>query len=63
MIIYQKDSKLFADGTSLFVVVFDVQNVATDMNNDLKMISEWAGQWKTSSSKQAQKVIFRRNQN
>ena len=61
--IYQKDSKLFADGTSLFVVVFDVQNVATDMNNGLKMISKWAGQWKTSSSKKAQEVIFRRNQN
>ena len=56
--IYQKYSKLFADGTSLFVVVFDVQNVAADMNNDLKMISEWAGQWKTSSSKQSSKGHF-----
>ena len=56
--IYQKYSKLFADGTSLFVVVFDVQNVAADMNNDLKMISEWAGQWKTSSFKQSSKGHF-----
>ena len=33
------DIKL-ADDTSLFVVVFDVQESTTDINNDLKIISE-----------------------
>ena len=56
------DSELFADDTSLFSVVFDVQRSAADMNNDLKMISVWAGQWKISFNSDSckQEVIFRR---
>ena len=42
------DVKLCADNTSVFSVVFDVQKFATDMNNDLKIINEWADQWKMS---------------
>ena len=33
-------SKLFADGTSLFSVAYDVDTSASDINNDLKLISD-----------------------
>ena len=56
--------KLFADDTSLFSVVHDVNTSSTDLNNDLRKISDWAIQWKMSfnpdPSKQAQEVIFSR---
>ena len=56
--------KLFADDTSLFSVVHDISTSATDMNNDLTLISNWAFQWKMSfnpdPSKQAQEIIFSR---
>ena len=56
--------KLFADDTSLFSVVHDVNASSTNFNNDLKKISDWAIQWKMSfnpdPSKQAQEVIFSR---
>ena len=54
--------KLFADDTSLFSVVHDISTSASDINNDLKLISNWAFQWKMSfkpdPSKQAQQIIF-----
>ena len=53
--------KLFAD-TSLFPIVNDMNRSASNLNNDLSKISDWAMQWKISfnpnSSKQAQEVIF-----
>ena len=56
--------KLFADDTSLFSVVHDVNTSSTNLNNDLRKISHWAIQWKMSfnpdPSKQAQEVIFSR---
>ena len=56
--------KLFADYASLFSVVHDVNTSSTDLNNDLRKISDWAIQWKMSfnpdPSKQAQEVIFSR---
>ena len=56
--------KLFADDTSLFSVVHDVNTSSTDLNNDLRKISDWAIQWKMTfnpdPSKQAQEVIFSR---
>ena len=55
-------SKLFADDTSLFSVAHDLNTSASDINNDLKLISDWAFQWKMSfnpdPSKQAQEIIF-----
>ena len=55
------ECKLFADDTSLFSVVHDLKS---DINNDLKVISDWAFQWKMSfnpdPSKQAQEIIFSR---
>ena len=36
--------KLFADDTSLFSVVHDIDTSANDLNHDLKKISKWAFQ-------------------
>ena len=53
--------KLFAYGTSLFSVVHDISNSASDINNDLTLISNWAFQWKMSfnpdTSKQTQEIM------
>ena len=57
----KSECKLFADGTSLFSVAHDLNTSASDINNDLKLISDWAFQWKMSfnpdPSKQAQEII------
>ena len=54
--------KLFADDTSLFSVVRDLNTSANEINDDLKKIEAWAHQWKMScnpnSLKLAQEVIF-----
>ena len=54
--------KLFADDTSLFSVLHDTQTSANDLNKDLKIINNWAFQWKMNfnpdPTKQAHKVIF-----
>ena len=56
--------KLFADDTSLFSLVHNVNACAKELNNDLKKINKWAFQWKMNfnpdPSKQAQEVIFSR---
>ena len=60
----KSECKLFADDASLFSVAQDVNTSASDINNDLKLISNWAFQWKRSfnpgPSKQAQEIIFSR---
>ena len=54
--------KLFADDTSLFSVVKNVDASNIDLNNDFKKIGEWAFQWNMSfnldRTKQAQELIF-----
>ena len=57
-------TKPFADDTSIFSTVKNV-NLSTDqLNSDLENISNWAHQWKTSFNpdpkKQAQEVTFSR---
>ena len=56
--------KLFADDTSLFSIVHDVNVSANDLNHDLKKINDWAYHWKMNfnpdASKQAQEIIFSR---
>ena len=56
------DAKLFADDTSLFAVVYDEGIAADQLNRDLKVISDWAYQWKMQfnpdKNKQAIQVIF-----
>ena len=58
------NSRLFADDTSLFLVVRDMTSSANILNNDLSKINNWACPWKISfnadPSKQAQEVIFSR---
>ena len=57
-------ANLFADDTSLFSVIDDVDTSANELNNDLYQINKWAFQWKMSfnpdPSKQAQEIIFNR---
>ena len=57
-------AKLFADDTSLFSVVFNVDATAKELNDDLAKVQDWALRWKMSFnpdiSKQAQEVIFSR---
>ena len=56
--------KIFADDTSLFSVIHDIQTSANNLNKDLERISNWATQWKNNfnpdTTKQAQEVIFGR---
>ena len=59
--------KLFADDTSLFSIVHDPNTSASELNHDLKLISQWAYQWKMSfnpdPTKQAVQVLFSRKTN
>ena len=54
--------KLFADDTSIFFLVHDTELSSNQLNDDLKVVSDWAYQWKMSFnpylSKQAQEMIF-----
>ena len=56
------DVKLFADETSLFSVIHDVDASSATLNNDIVKIQKWAYNWKisfnTDRNKQAQEVIF-----
>ena len=58
------NAKLFADDTSLFSVIHDVDTSANELNNDLYQINKWSFQWKMSfnqdPSKQAQEIVFSR---
>ena len=60
------NAKLFADDTSLFSVIHDVDASANELNNDLYQINKWAFQWKMSfnpdSSKQAKKLFLVENE-
>ena len=57
------NAKLFADDTSVFSVVYDVNTSAKELNDwALIIVNDWAFQWKMSfnpdPSKQAQEIIF-----
>ena len=58
------NAKLFADDTSLFSVVHDINTSTIELKSDLKKINDWASQWKMTfnpyCSKQAQEIIFSR---
>ena len=57
-------AKLFADDTSLFSVVQNKNNSASQLNNDLNKVSDWVYTWKMSfnsgPSKQGKEVIYSR---
>ena len=59
--------KIFADDSSLFSKVYDIDISPKELNSDLAKISKWAFQWKTQfnpdSNKQANEVIFSRKKN
>ena len=61
------DAKLFADETSLFSVIYNEITSANQLNRDLKIISEWAYQWKMQfnpdKNKQTVQVIFSQKKN
>ena len=56
--------KIFADDTSLFSKVHNINKSANELNGDLEKISQWAYQWKMQfnpdPNKQANEVIFSR---
>ena len=56
--------KIFADDTSLFTKVLDINESTNKLNTDLKKITKWAHQWKMQfnpdPNKQANEVIFSR---
>ena len=59
------NAELFADNTSLFSVIHDIQTSTNNLNKHLGRISNWATQWKMNfnpdTTKQAQEVIFSYN--
>ena len=58
--------KIFADDTSLFSKVKDKNCSTVELNNDLKIISNWAFQWKMlfnpDPNKQAVEILFSKKQ-
>ena len=63
--VLSSNAKLFADDTSLFPVVHDINTSAIELNSYLKKkINDWVFQWKmtfnSDRSKQAQEVILSR---
>ena len=54
--------KIFADDTSLFSKVYDIDISAKELNSDLENVSKWAFQWKMQfnpdPNKQANEVYF-----
>ena len=60
----QSTENLLADDTSLFSTVYEPNISASQLESDLKNISQWAYKWKMNFnpdlSKQAQEVIFSR---
>ena len=58
------NAKLFADDTAIFSIVQDSLQSASDLNNDLKKIHDWAVKWKMEFNpdlnKPAQEIIFSR---
>ena len=58
------NSKLFADGTSLFSTITSPAISSSNLNEDLIRLTQWVYQWKMSFNpditKQAQEIIFSR---
>ena len=55
---------IFADDKSLFSNALDINKSATELNSDLKKISQWVYQWKIKfnpdPNKQANEIFFSR---
>ena len=54
--------KIFADDTSLFSKVLDINKSVTEINSDLENINQWVYQWKMQFNpdpyKQENEIIF-----
>jgi len=48
---------MFADGTSLFSLIFDQLQSSSDLIRDLGRIYEWAYQWKMSFNSDPSKQL------
>ena len=60
----QSNIKLFADDTSLYLIVDDPINTATILNNDLDKIHEWSRKWLvTFNTKKTETMIISRKSN
>ena len=61
---FKSETKLFADDTSLFSVVHDINTSMGDLNEDLEKIGNRALKWKMNFNpdlnKQGQEIIFSR---
>ena len=42
------DARIFADDTSIFKIVNDVNGAFNDLNHDLKLVEKWGRQWRMS---------------
>ena len=59
----RSDVKLFADDTSLFSVVSDINDTADKLNRDLEMARIWAWQWKMEfNPDKTQEIVFTQKQ-
>ena len=60
----KNECKLFADDTSLYSVVNDINKSTSDLNEDLEKIGYWAFKWKINfnldPNKKAQEIILSR---
>ena len=60
----KSECKLVADDTSLFSVIDDINTSASDLNDDLEKIGNWAFKWKmnfnSDPNEEAQEIIFSR---
>ena len=60
----KSECKLFADNTSQFSMVNDINTSVSDLNVDIEEIGNWAFKWKMNfnpdPNKQAQEIIFSR---
>ena len=63
----KNECKLFADDTSLFSVVNDINTSASDLNEDLEKIGNWAFKWKMNfnpdPNKQVQEIMKKNKEN
>ena len=54
--------RFFADGTSFFSIVHNMNTSTINLNNEPNKIKNWAIQWKINfspdPSKQAQEIVF-----
>ena len=54
-------SKLFADDTSIFSTVFDINKYSENLNKDLATLNDWAHQWRMVSLLTTYKSFIRPN--